>query len=210
MRHRHQLTMWLCLAGSTAGAADLPYDEVALGRAKVKLPTIGFVVACDENAQFRANVKAMTPSTSDLLTCMVRPDKWKAAQSGAPTDLTPVIVVTELKLPAGGGFTAQEFKMMRDKAYAEPAKVSPAAGESFKGFFETPVPSTSFSFLVEGAGPESGGRHVKSVSSLYFAGHLLNVMVVDGATGNDDGHRTRDVTLDWLHAFQSLNASVTK
>jgi hypothetical protein len=210
MRHRHLLTIWLCLAGSTVCAASLPYDEVALGGAKVKLPTIGFVAACDENAQFRANVKAMTPPTHDLLTCMVRPDKWKAAQSGAATDLTPVIVVTELRPPAGGGFTAKEFTMMRDRAYAEPAKVIPATGESFKGFFETPVPSSSFSFLVEGAGPEQGGGHVKSVSSLYFAGHLLSVMVVDQATGNADGHRTRDVTLDWLHAFQSLNASVSR
>ena len=77
-----------------------------------------------------------------LRRCGVTPNCW-----------APVILVTAQKAPAGGGLTAQEFELMRERAYADPKSVTPAAGESFKGFLEIPAPSTAFSFLVEGGGP---------------------------------------------------------
>jgi len=208
------VTVGLYVFASVASAAGVPYREVALGAAKVKLPTVGFVLACDENAQLAARVKAMTPPTSGFVTCMVRPDKWKAAKSGAPVDLTPIIVVTVQKQQPGEAFSVQEFKTMRDKAYSLQSAMVAGGSRSFKGFFATPDRSLSFSFLVGDATPtpshaaSTATGKMQSVSTVYFAGHLLNVVVVDRADGNEDGHRTRDVTIDWLRAFQASNAPV--
>jgi hypothetical protein len=82
--------------------------------------------------------------------------------------------------------------------------------QQLRGFFDAPSKAPSFSFLtsrtstITEVGRSYEVREVTAISTVFFLGELIQVMVVDAAS-SPDASTPRVVMMQWLDAFNALN-----
>ncbi|MGJ7529687.1 hypothetical protein [Variovorax sp. GB1P17] len=226
----------LLLACATNAEPAQVFVEKSVGTALVKMPVLpGFSRACDENQQFAQRAAALTPKTSEFITCFVPTSKWLDFQAGRATDLYPLIGVSVARPPAVG-FTPEKFKEMMEaarkqlgdmlgdgsaeKRLAEQDAALARSGngiqrdnfrQAYGGLFPTPQGKPSFAYLtartvdVTEQGAELQLKEVVATGVVLQGGRLIMLSVVDGTATGVKVAPVQDIMRQWIHAFASLN-----
>jgi hypothetical protein len=83
--------------------------------------------------------------------------------------------------------------------------------QKMQGFFDAPSTLPSFSFVTSRSYTVSEGgraraiREITGISTIYYHGELLQLMVLDSVGPNGDSFRPMEITKHWLNAFNALN-----
>lgn len=241
MRTKLLLSVGLCaitaLLMSVCGAQPLPkltFLEKSVGGESTKIPVLQeFAKACAESPQFAARAAALTPKTSELVTCFVPTNKWRDLQSNKATDLYPVMSVI---VSSSDEYTPEIFRKMKDAArkqlgelvndgsakgrIVEQDAAMARSGSSMRrenyqqgygGLYATPQDVPSFAYLSTRSATQTENGvsmqldEVVATAVVLRVGRLLMLSVVDKAAADRNGIAAQDITLRWLKAYAELN-----
>jgi hypothetical protein len=82
--------------------------------------------------------------------------------------------------------------------------------QQLRGFFDAPSKAPSFSYMTSRNGTITEGgrtyevREVTAISTVYVRGDLIQLMMVDGGVPSPDASRLRNLTKQWLDAFNEV------
>lgn len=222
---------------STCAAQTLPksaFLEKSVRGTSIKIPVLQeFAKACAESPQFAARAAALTPKTSELVTCFVQAKKWRDLQSDKATDVYPFLGVTVMNV---GDFTPEAFKKMkeaarqqlgalvndgsaRDRIAEQDAGLSRSGismrrenyQQGYVGLYETPQSIPSFAYLSTRSTTQTENGvpiqldEVVATAAVLQAGRVFMLSVVDSAATDREGVSAKEITLRWLRAFAELN-----
>ncbi|MBJ2158725.1 hypothetical protein [Variovorax sp. IB41] len=226
----------LIFARSAHAEPTQAFIEKPVGAGLVKMPVLpNFAKACDESQQLAERAAALTPKTSEFITCFVPASKWRDFQAGRATDLYPLIGVAVARPPASG-VTPDEFKKIVEaarkqlgdllanggaaKRLAEQDAALARGGHDFQrrnfkqaygGLFPTPQDIPNFAYLTARTadlaenGVASQVKEVVATGVVLHGGRLISLSVVDGASPDAELSPVQNITREWIRAFASLN-----
>lgn len=220
---------------AVGAAQAAPAETVRLGGKTVLLPALeGFSRACKESPRFAGGIAAITPKDSKLLSCWVGSVSWAALLSGKGQSAYPAMFITH-GYGLGSSWSAADFEQLRALARENLGKGIPSSQQApaeverqntelarrgipirssnlqsqFGGFFDTS--ESSFSYLTKREyglttqGAQQVARETVAVTTILQNGNVLTHTVVEFGVSEKAATRARDLALQWLREYRSIN-----